>query len=222
MCSLFLDSQNEIGPSISSSVVLCFFVLLVYIVVLVSVFYLCPSSVRVVATFPGTVLFPLLCSLLPIFPLIHRFFSLSVQVISHKSFVQSLLGMLFIFFLSSGVVPGKCHVQINASEFFACHFPVSNFLFLNNLSSDLWAVLRVCRPSVKFGKLQVFCILQNSLWTKKSYAYHEKHTDINKKLINLVPNPSVFAFGTRLPAPMFTLLVFLISSALTRLCLFSL
>jgi len=33
--------------------------------VLVLVFYLCPSSVRVVATFPGTVLFPLLCSVLP-------------------------------------------------------------------------------------------------------------------------------------------------------------
>jgi hypothetical protein len=28
-------------------------------------FYLYPSSVRVVATFPGTVLFPLLCSVLP-------------------------------------------------------------------------------------------------------------------------------------------------------------
>jgi hypothetical protein len=32
---LFLDPQDEVGPSISSSVVLCFFVLLVYIVVLV-------------------------------------------------------------------------------------------------------------------------------------------------------------------------------------------
>ena len=34
-CFLFLDPQYEIGPSISSSVVLCSFVLLVYIVVLV-------------------------------------------------------------------------------------------------------------------------------------------------------------------------------------------
>ena len=41
---------------------------LVYIVVLVLVFYLCPSSVRVVATFSGNVLFPLLCSMLPFFP----------------------------------------------------------------------------------------------------------------------------------------------------------
>ena len=40
---------------------------LVDIVVLVLVFYLCPSSVRVVVTFPGTVSFPLLCSLLPFF-----------------------------------------------------------------------------------------------------------------------------------------------------------
>ena len=64
---MFLNPQDEVGPSISSSVVLCSFVLLVYIVVLVWVFYLCPSSVRVVATFPGTVLFPLLCSVLQFF-----------------------------------------------------------------------------------------------------------------------------------------------------------
>ena len=57
-CSLY--PQNEIGPSISSSVVLRVFVLLVYIVLLVQVSCLCPSSVCVVATFPGTVLFPLL------------------------------------------------------------------------------------------------------------------------------------------------------------------
>ena len=36
-CFLFLDPQDEVGPSISSSVVLCFFVPLVYIVVLVLV-----------------------------------------------------------------------------------------------------------------------------------------------------------------------------------------
>jgi len=64
---LFLDPQDEVGPSISSSVVLCSFVLLVNIVVLVLVVCLCPSSVRVVATFSGTVLFPLLCSVLPFF-----------------------------------------------------------------------------------------------------------------------------------------------------------
>ena len=56
---LFLDPLDEVGPSISSSVVLCFVVLLVYIVVLVLVLVdcLCPSSVHVAATFPGTVLF---------------------------------------------------------------------------------------------------------------------------------------------------------------------
>ena len=43
----------------------CSFVVLVDTVVLVLVFYLCPFSVRVVATFPGTVLFPLLCFVLP-------------------------------------------------------------------------------------------------------------------------------------------------------------
>jgi len=68
---LFLDPQNEVGPSISSSVDLCSFVLLVYIAVLVLVVCLCPSSVRVVATFCGTVLFTLLCSVLPFFCLIH-------------------------------------------------------------------------------------------------------------------------------------------------------
>jgi hypothetical protein len=64
-CFLILDPQGEVDPSISSSVFLCSFVLLVYIVALVLVFYLCPSSVRVVATLPDTVLFPLLCSVLP-------------------------------------------------------------------------------------------------------------------------------------------------------------
>jgi hypothetical protein len=55
--------QNEIGPSISSSVVLCPFVLLVYIVTLVLVFYLCPSSLRVVATFPGSLIsFTIFCA----------------------------------------------------------------------------------------------------------------------------------------------------------------
>ena len=43
---LFLNPQDEVCPSISSSDVLCFFVLLVYIVVLVLVVCLCPSSVQ--------------------------------------------------------------------------------------------------------------------------------------------------------------------------------
>ena len=64
MCFLFVDPQDEVGPSISSSIVLCSFVLLVYIAVLVLVVCLCPSSVRDVANFSGTVLFPLLCSVL--------------------------------------------------------------------------------------------------------------------------------------------------------------
>jgi len=42
--------------------------LLVYIVVLVLAVYFCPSSVRVVATPSGNVLFPLLCFVLPFFP----------------------------------------------------------------------------------------------------------------------------------------------------------
>ena len=70
-CFLFLDPQDEVGPRISSSVVQCSFLLSVYIAVLVLVFCLCPSSVRVVATFSGTVLFPLLCSVPQFFPLMH-------------------------------------------------------------------------------------------------------------------------------------------------------
>ena len=66
-CFLFLDPQDEVGPSTSCSVVLRFFVRLVFIVVLVLVVCLCPSSEHVVATFPGTVLFPLLCSVLQFF-----------------------------------------------------------------------------------------------------------------------------------------------------------
>ena len=60
-CFLFLDPQDEVGPSISSSVVLCSFVLLVYIVVLVLVVCLCPSSVHVVATF-GSLFVSILCT----------------------------------------------------------------------------------------------------------------------------------------------------------------
>jgi hypothetical protein len=51
-CFLFLNAQDKVGTSISSSVILYSFVLLVYIVGLVLVFYLCPSCVRVI-TYPG-------------------------------------------------------------------------------------------------------------------------------------------------------------------------
>ena len=81
-CFLFLNPQDEVGPSISSSVVLCSFVFWVDTVVLVLVFYLCPSSVRVVATFLGTVFFPLLCSVLP--------FSMQCNnIVSHTEFIFS-------------------------------------------------------------------------------------------------------------------------------------
>ena len=66
--SLFLSPQSGVGPSISSSVVQCSVLLLVCISVPVLADYFCPSSVRVVATFSGTVLFPSLCSVLPFFP----------------------------------------------------------------------------------------------------------------------------------------------------------
>ena len=62
---LFLDPQDEVGPSHLFLGRPRFLRLLVYIVELVLVFYLYPSSVHVVATFLGTVLFPSLCSVLP-------------------------------------------------------------------------------------------------------------------------------------------------------------
>jgi hypothetical protein len=55
---LFLNPQNEVGPSISSLVVPRSFFLPVCISVPVLASYLCPSSVRVVVTFSGIVLFP--------------------------------------------------------------------------------------------------------------------------------------------------------------------
>ena len=64
-CSLILK-MKLVPPSLPRSSYVPF-VLLVYIVVLVLVVYLCPSSVRDVATFPGIDLFPLLCSVLPFF-----------------------------------------------------------------------------------------------------------------------------------------------------------
>ena len=47
---LFLDPQDEVGPSISSSVVLCFFVLFVSIVVLVLVVCLCYQLYNILYT----------------------------------------------------------------------------------------------------------------------------------------------------------------------------
>jgi hypothetical protein len=84
---MFLDPQDEVGPSISFSVVLCSFFPLVYIVVLVLVVCLCPSSVRVVATFPGVVSFPFTVFCALVFPLIYWFFVCS----SLTTWIQWLL-----------------------------------------------------------------------------------------------------------------------------------
>jgi len=115
-CSLY--PQNEIGPSISSSVVLCVFVLLVYIVMLVYVTCLFPSSVRVVATFPGTVLFPLLYYLLPFFPLTHWFFSLSSFVIPRRCLKNLICA-----------ASKRC-----SSLFFSTQASLPNFKYILNIS----------------------------------------------------------------------------------------
>jgi len=111
VCFLFLDPQDAVGPSICSSVVLCSFVLLVYIVVLVLVVCLCPSSVHVVATNTGTVLFPLLCSVLPFFAkYIDSFLYLVLLFPVSVSKISSVLLLNVVPIFSS--VP-KLHFQIS-------------------------------------------------------------------------------------------------------------
>jgi len=130
-----IDPQDEVGPFISSSVVLCSFVLLVYTVMLVLVFCLCPSSVCVVATFPGTVLFPLLCSVLLFFPLIHWLFSLSSFVIPSKclkNFIYAASKRCFsLFFSTQTLLP-------NSNAALAVMLWILNFLFFIHLFHCIW------------------------------------------------------------------------------------
>ena len=65
--------------------------------------YFCPSSVRVVATFSGTVLFPLLCSVLPFSPLIHWLFSLSNFVIPSKCLKNFVCEKCYVFVSNSSI-----------------------------------------------------------------------------------------------------------------------
>ena len=112
-CILFLDPQDEVAPSISSSIVLCSFVPLVYIVVLILVVYIqvCPSSVGDVATFPGIVLFPLLYSVLPFFlSYIDSFLYLVLLFPLSVSKISSVLLLNFVPLISS--VP-RLHFQIS-------------------------------------------------------------------------------------------------------------
>jgi len=108
VCFVFLDLQDEVGPSISSSVFLCSFVLFVYILVLGLVVCLCPSSVYTVATFSSTVLFPLLCSVLPFFAYyIDSFlylvllFQVSVSKTSINLIIEQITVFIHLFILRS-------------------------------------------------------------------------------------------------------------------------
>ena len=130
MCFLFLDPQDEVCSSISSSVVLCSFVLLVYIVVLVLVVCLCPSSVHVVATFSGNVLFFFTMFCAPEFCLIHSFLYLvllfQVSVLKISSVLH--LNVVPLFFFQYPRFTSKFH----------CRFrnkikPVSGFILFLNL-----------------------------------------------------------------------------------------
>ena len=92
MRSLFLSPQSEVGPSISSLVFQCSVFLLVCISVPVLEVYFCPSSVGVVATFYGTVLFPLfICSFTYLF--IYLFICLFAYLFTYL-FVYLLIYLL--------------------------------------------------------------------------------------------------------------------------------
>jgi len=68
--------------------------------VLVLVDYLCPFSVHVVATFSGTVLFPLLCSVLPFLCIIHTDIKgIEILVILYFNFKkESQIGLFMSMF----------------------------------------------------------------------------------------------------------------------------
>ena len=100
MRSLFLSPQSGVCPSISSSVVQCSVFLLVCISVPVFVVYLCPSSVCLVATFSGTVLFPLLYIFLPFYNLV-----LYIYIYTHTHRVCSFLviGLYWCFLFNLSI-----------------------------------------------------------------------------------------------------------------------
>jgi len=62
------NPEGEVGSSIVSLCVLCFFSFLVHTAVPARVPCLCPVSVGVVATFVDPVVFPEQCSALPVCP----------------------------------------------------------------------------------------------------------------------------------------------------------
>ena len=83
-----------------------FFVLWVYIVVLVLVVCLCPSSVHVIATFFGTVLFPLLCSVLTFFAqYIDSFLFLVLLFQVSVSKISSVLFLNVVFISTQASLP---------------------------------------------------------------------------------------------------------------------
>ena len=168
-CFLFLDPQDVVGPSISSSVVLRSFVPLVYIVVLVLVVYLCPSSVRVVATFSGNcfISFTMFCA--PVFSLTHWFFSLSSFVIPskcHKNFICAASKRCSsLFFSTQSSLP-------NFSALFNRNVVNSQFCFFVHLFSKMslrivpLILLYVCSLSSKSLLYSVNSHLLQKLKTK--------------------------------------------------------
>ena len=144
---MFLDRLDEVGPSISSSVVLCSFVPLVYIIVLVLAVYLCPSSVRVVATFSGTVLFPLLCSVLPFFPQFidsFLYLVLLIQIIVAKISSVLLLNVVPLFSsVSKFTSKFQCCFSCNIVNSYLCFF-VHLFSKMSHYSSVNFVVCLQC------------------------------------------------------------------------------
>jgi len=103
-CSLILK-KNLVPPSHPRSSYVHSFIL-VYIVTLALVFYLCPFTVRVVATFPGTDLFPLLYSVLPLFP--NTLMYLGIIFVNYQLDAQ----FFFVYVYSNFLPVSSTHVLI--------------------------------------------------------------------------------------------------------------
>ena len=123
----------------------------------------CPSSVRVVATFPLTLLFPLLCSVLSILCTCCSHFS-SYSFISFTVFCAPVFCLIHWFFsLSSFVIPSRCLKTFICAASKRC----SSLFFSTEVS--LFFSLHVPLKSQNVSKHAVnikwmFSLLGNILW----------------------------------------------------------
>ena len=202
--SLFLSPQSGVGSSISSSVVQCSVFLPVCISVPVLTVYFCPSSVRVVATFSGTVSFPLLCSVLPFFSFIHWLFSLSNYDIPskrRKNFICAASKRCsYLFFSTQASLPhfnAALAVMLWILNFvflFICfpkclHIAPFILLYVCNLSSKslLYSAIRypnylksvICSIILSWSKFPNKCLTIPPLHSLPLYPIHQTQSAVN-------------------------------------------